>query len=220
MGVLQTFLDLIFPPRCVFCRKLLGRGENSYCAGCAQNLPYTEKGGAQTGEHFTICVSPLYYDGVVRDSIHRFKFKDASGYAKGYAQLIADCIRENLGERGERYDFISWVPLSADRLKSRGYDQAMLLAMATALCLDDVAVETLRKHTDVPAQSGVGDREKRRENISGVYEARDPELIADKRILLIDDIVTTGSTLSECALTLLRAGASEVLCATLARTED
>ena len=212
-----TILDLIFPPRCVFCKKVLRKGESQYCAHCAENLPYTENGGVQTGEHFTICVSPLYYEGDVRESMHRFKFKDATTYAKGYARLIADCIEEHL--KG-RYDLISWVPLSEQRMKVRGYDQAMLLAMATALCLEDVAVETLRKHTDVPAQSGTGDREKRRQNISGAYEALDPELISDKRVLLIDDIVTTGSTLSECATTLLQAGAGEVLCAALARAKD
>jgi predicted amidophosphoribosyltransferase len=81
-----------------------------------------------------------------------------------------------------RYDLITWVPLSAKREKIRGYDQAMLLAYAVALELDDVAVETLRKHKDVQAQSSLEGKEKRRANVSGVYEVMEKELIAGKRI--------------------------------------
>ncbi|MEG0036246.1 MAG: phosphoribosyltransferase family protein, partial [Oscillospiraceae bacterium] len=94
------------------------------------------------------------------------------------------------------------------------------LAMAAALKLDDVAVELLYKHTDVPAQSGVGSIEKRRANISGVYSVRDEELVRGRRILIIDDIITTGSTLSECAKTLKMFGANEVVCCTLARSRE
>ena len=96
----------------------------------------------------------------------------------------------------------------------------MLLAMSAALALEDVAVETLEKHVDVPAQSGMGGPAQRRANISGSYRAIDPELVAGKRILLIDDIVTTGSTLSECARILRSAGAAKVTCVTLACTKE
>ena len=169
------------------------------------------------GGVFTVCVSPLYYADSVRDSIRRYKFKGQSEYAKIYGKLMAESISGNLAGR---YDLITWVPLSRKRLKSRGYDQAMLLCMAAALGLDQVAVSALEKYRDVPAQSGVGDAAHRRANISGVYRVPDPELVLDKRVLLVDDILTTGSTLDECARTLLDAGAKEVLCATLARTRD
>ena len=217
MGVLSSFLDILFPPRCVFCRKFLSGKEKLICTSCAESLPYTEGGGEKTGDFFSVCVAPLYYEGAVRESVLRFKFKGATGYSKAYGKLLADCIRENLTGR---YDLISWVPLSSRRLKERGYDQSMLLAMAAALELDDVAVCTLDKVKDVEKQSTVGSAEKRRANIAGAYCAADPELVAGRRILLIDDIVTTGSTLSECARTLLEAGAAEVLCAAVARTRD
>jgi ComF family protein len=146
----------------------------------------------------------------------RFKFRGASGYATAYGQILADCIREN---PDVGYDIISWVPLSGKRKRKRGYDQAMLLALATALELEDVAAETLRKPHDVQAQSELGGRAERRANISGAYEVVDPELVEGKCVLLIDDIVTTGSTLDECASVLLAAGASRVVCAALARGE-
>ena len=187
------------------------------CGECLDSLPFTKDGGGKTGEFFTACVAPLYYEGNVRESLLRFKFKDATGYAEEYGKLLADCIRTHLAGR---YDLISWVPLSRKRLKERGYDQAMLLALAAALELDDVAVSTLEKPLEAEKQSTMGSAEKRKANISGAYRAVDPELVEGKRILLIDDIVTTGATLSECAKTLLAAGAGEVLCAAVACTRE
>ena len=187
------------------------------CKKCDAKICRTRNGGAQNGDFFSVCVSPLYYEGEVRDAILRFKFNDATIHAGLFGGFLADCIEENL--KG-RYDLITWVPLSKKRLKKRGYDQAMLLAMSAALKMDDVAVELLYKNTDVPAQSGVGSAEKRRANISGVYSVADEELVRGKRILIIDDIITTGSTLSECAKTLKYSGAEEVLCCTLARTRE
>ena len=210
-------LDLFYPPRCAFCRRVLKTGERGMCAKCEGSISRTASGGAQSGEFFSVCVSPLYYEDTVRDSMLRYKFKDLSTYADIYGALIADCIRDNLSGR---YDIITWVPLSAQRRKKRGYDQAMLLAMSAALKLDDVAVELLIKHTDVPAQSGMGDASKRKANISGVYKTADEDLVRGRRVLLIDDIITTGSTLSECAKTLRLSGAEEVLCCTLARTRE
>jgi len=95
----------------------------------------------------------------------------------------------------------------------------MLLALATALELDDIAVETLRKPHDVQAQSELGGKAERSSNISGAFIASDPEIVSGKRVLLIDDVVTTCSTLDECARVLRAAGASAVLCAALARGE-
>ncbi|MEF9971259.1 MAG: phosphoribosyltransferase family protein [Oscillospiraceae bacterium] len=217
MGIISGILDLVFPPRCAFCRKILKSGEKGMCKKCISEISRTRKGSPRSGDFFSCCVSPLYYEKEVRSSILRFKFNDASAYADIYGELIADCVRENLAGR---YDIITWVPLSAKRLKKRGYDQAMLLALSAALKMNDVAVELLIKHTDVPAQSGVGSEERRRANISGVYKVRDEDLVRGKRILLIDDIITTGATLSECAKTLKLSGAEEIICATLAQTRE
>lgn len=217
MSAFSAVLDILFPPRCVFCHSLLRSGKDLICETCKRNLPYTRDGGEKTGEFFSACVAPLYYQDDVRESLHRFKFKGATGYSKVYGKLLAECIRDNLSGR---YDLISWVPLSRNRLKERGYDQAMLLAMAAALELDDVAVSTLEKTLEAEKQSLMGSAEKRRANISGAYRAADPEIISGKRVLLIDDIVTTGSTVSECAKTLLAAGAAEVLCAAVAIVKD
>lgn len=215
MGFFSNILDLFFPPKCIFCGRFLQKGAACLCEKCADSLPFT-KGAqvSQKGDFFDVCVSPLLYEGDVRKSVLRFKFRGAAAYADCYGSLMAQCVRENLSGK---YNLITWVPLSSKRAKARGYDQAMLLALAVALELDDVAVETLVKTTNVQAQSTITDKEMRRANVSGVYELKDKELIEGKRILLIDDIITTGSTLSECARVLLMSGAESVVCATLAR---
>jgi len=195
---------------------VLNKGDDGWCDKCTESLPFTDNRGEQKGEFFDFCVSPLYYRGTVRKSLLRYKFGGATAYAATYGKLLADCIREH---PGIDYDIISWVPLSSKRERSRGYDQAMLLALATALELGDVAAETLNKQIDARAQSELGDREERSANISGAYYVPDPDLVEGKRVLLIDDVVTTGSTLDECAKALLAAGAARVACASLARSE-
>lgn len=217
MKLWNALLDLLYPPRCIFCHCFVKSSAVAMCDNCRKNLPYTTNGGRQKADFVTACVSPLYYEDDVRESLLRYKFHGATGYAKAYAPLIADCIRAHLDQE---YDLITWVPLSRKRLHRRGYDQARLLAEAVATELDTMAVGTLKKIRNTAAQSQTGSAEKRRANISGAYRVMNPALVADKRILLIDDIVTTGSTLSECARTLGLAGAERVICAAVARHRD
>ena len=214
---LGALLDLLFPPRCVFCRRLLHRGEEGICPRCQQELPWALGAEAeQTGEFFSLCASPLWYQDQVRASFHRYKFKGVRGYSRTYGRLVAQCVQDHLAGR---YDLITWVPLSRARLRQRGYDQAMLLASAAPLALDDVAAETLCKVRDTEAQSGLGKNDaSRRANVLSAYQVTDPALVEGRRVLLIDDIVTTGSTLSECARVLRTAGATDVVCAALARS--
>lgn len=154
------------------------------------------------------------YRDQVRDSIRRYKFKGRQGYHKAYGRLVAQCVHDHLDGR---WDLITWVPLSDQRRRERGYDQAFLLASAAALELGEVAVETLRKGRNTEAQSGLDDDAARRANVLGAYTAVDAELVEGKRVLLIDDVITTGATISECARILRTVGAGEVVCATLAR---
>lgn len=215
MGIFTAVLDLLFPPKCMFCRKVLRPGTKLCCSSCAEKLP--EGGGARTGRFFRICYVPLSYEGRVRDAVIRFKFKNRPGYATEFGKILAGSIRTHLTGQ---YDLITWIPVSAERLKKRGYDQAMLLAMAAALELGDVAVETLKKSMDTPAQSSLSGPEARRSNVLGAYCVPDPVLVEGKRILLIDDVVTTGATLEEASRTLLDAGAKEVVAAALAQPPE
>jgi len=217
MGIINKVLSLLYPPKCVFCGRLLEDNEEEICEHCETNIKTpTGKAIHCDGSFYSDCVAPLYYKGVVRDSILRFKFNGRSSYAKTYARLIAGCVREELNRD---YDFITWVPVSKKRLRKRGYDQARLLAEEVGRLLNKEVRPVLIKTVHNKAQSSIGTPEKRRANVLGVYSVTDKEQIKDKKILIIDDIHTTGATLSECAKTMLLAGADEIFCAAIAKTE-
>ena len=135
----------------------------------------------------------------------------------GRQHFVAEPVRTELPGA---YDIITWVPLSRKRLRERGYDQARLLAKATAKTLGMPLTPTLYKQRNTQPQSGTGDAAKRRANITGAYRMKKGADVTGKRVLLIDDIVTTGSTLLECARVLGKAGAEQVVCATVARAAD
>ncbi len=214
MKLISHLLDLLFPPKCVFCRRLVDRNDELICPKCKKELPYTENGGILKGNFFTSCVSPLYYENDVREALLRYKFYQLTVYASPFGKMIAECAEEYIEEQ---VDIISWVPLGKKRLRSRGYDQARLLAEAVSKELGIPCVPVLRKKRDTAPQSRTGSAEKRKKNISGAYEVIDKDLINGKVILLVDDIVTTGSTLAECARTLGKCGADKVYCAAAAR---
>ena len=215
MNILDRVLDLLFPRRCAFCHRLTQSGAK-VCPRCMAELPYTRESAKQSFPHLDGCWSPLYYTGDVRRSLLRYKFQGLSMYAELYGEFLAKCIDENKIS----CDSITWVPLSRRRLRRRGYDQARLLAEALSGRKGIPCVPTLRKIRNNPAQSGAGDAKKRQKNVKGVYRALPDAEIRGKRLLLVDDIVTTGATLSECASILRQAGAKEVLGLSLARRKD
>ena len=216
MKLKDGLLELFFPSRCAFCRKITDCGEQ-LCRECAGKLPYTEGSSElQFFKNIDGCVSPLFYEGTVRESLLRYKFGGCAAYGTVYGKLIAKCIDEN----SISCDIITWVPLSRRRLRKRGYDQARLIAESVAGELKVPCEKLLVKLRDNPAQSGAGNMENRRKNVSGVYGTVNEELFYGKRVLLTDDIVTTGSTLSECASMLKKAGAAAVYAAAAARKKD
>ncbi len=217
MRFVDLILDIFFPPKCCMCRLLLDNHSDLICPNCRKQLPYTKNGGKSKGNFFTACVSPLYYEGDVREALLRYKFQRATGYAEPFGKLLAECIEEYIDSE---VDIISWVPLSKKRYRERGYDQAKLLAQVVSREVGIPCVAVLKKVRNTKPQSRTGSGEKRRANISGAYTVIDVNAVKGKRILLIDDIVTTGSTFSECARTLGMAGADKVYCAAAARKHE
>ena len=211
--VKETLLDLLFPPRCALCGE---HGVHGVCAACEKALPwcetpYHERAGIGK------CLAPLRYEGAVRESLLRFKFRGGRGSAEGYGKILSQCVAEHFG--GE-FDLVTYVPVSEQRKRERGYDQALLLAREMCRAWDVSPATLLRKTRHTSAQSTLKTPEERRANVLGVYEAVDTEQIAGARILLIDDILTTGATLRECVRVLREAGAGSVLCATLAASDE
>lgn len=216
-GLARTLLELLYPPRCAFCGNCLPLGSPAagICPDCAGQLPRTGPHSvSQAGDCFSRCLSPLFYRELATQSIRQYKFSGRACYHIAYGPLLRDCLERQLDRPP---DLITWVPLSRWRKFRRGYDQAMLLAREAAVLYDQTPVRLLNKLRNTRPQSSLS-AEARRRNVRGVYRlASGCPSVTGKRILLVDDVITTGSTLSACAAVLMSAGAEDVHCLTLAR---
>ena len=215
MKLLDDLLDLLFPPKCPFCQSILETPADPVCPACQKSLPWLVGRAGERKVDFTQgCCSPLAYRGAVREAIHRYKFSGVRAYARPFGRLRAQCVQDR---REIIADVVTWATLSRKRRRERGYDQGELLARAMAKRLGLPAVPALVKVRHTRPQSGLDSAEARRANALGAYALLPGADAAGKRVLLADDVVTSGATLSECARTLLEAGAAEVWCVTLAQ---
>ena len=206
-------LDLVYPRYCAFFHKRMGKEEGIFCSSCRRSLPYTKNESIKI-PFLKDCRAPLYYEDFVKDSLRRYKFASLNMYDRVYGEIIL----QRLGDYAACCDIISYVPLSRRRLRSRGYDQARLLCEVIAEKTGRRAERILKKVKNTAPQSLTGGPESRAENIKGAYRAFKPEKFKGKSVLLVDDIVTTGATLSECAALLLQSGAREVKGLAVARS--
>lgn len=216
MGKLRDkLLDLLFPRRCVFCGA--GQDNDLPCPDCQRTLPWLTGREAESRTEFvTLCASALCYQGNVRRSILRLKFSRRRGYVRTLGPIAAQCARDHLAGR---FDLVSWVPLSAKSLRSRGFDQARLLAEHVAAAFGMEPVALLRKKDRVGRQSAIREEAARRANVLGAFSLIPGAEVKGRRILLVDDVLTTGATLSECARVLRTAGCESVVAVTLARAK-
>ena len=208
----EGILNLLFPPKCTLCGKLLEKDETDLCRQCRVDSPECHKNNLKFS-FLDSWAAVWYYDGYIRESLHRYKFSRARHYAPVYGRLLAMKL---LTEYPDGFDVLTWVPVSRLRKFTRGYDQVELLARAVGQELEMEPVPLLRKVRNNRPQSGVSGLAERRANVLGVYRPVNPEQIQGKRILLLDDIITTGATAGECARVLLTAGAKEVHCGCIA----
>lgn len=207
----MRLLRLLFPPKCVLCRRVLWDEETGLCRSC--RTEEVQVSGRRKKIPFLADYTALwYYEGNPRQSLLRFKFGDKRSYADTYGPMLAMKL---LSDRQEHYDLLTWVPVSAGRRRKRGYDQSQLLAQAVGKELGIEPCRLLTKFRNNRPQSTIRGDAQRRANVLGVYRMEKAD-VAGKTILLIDDILTTGATAGECARMLLTAGAAKVYLAVAA----
>ena len=214
MRPLRFLLDLLYPPKCPFCGRVLERGEEGWCAACQEELPWTEAGDAKTVEGCDACLSPLWYRDGVREGMRRYKFGGGRGHAEGFGLLMAQCLRDRWEEPA---DLVTWAPLHPRRRRERGYDQAELLARRVGELAGLPVEGTLEKTRATGVQSQTAGDEARKGNVAGAYRALPGVDLSGRRVVLVDDVATSGATLSECAAALRGAGAACVVGLTFAR---
>ena len=218
-------MDLLFPPRCAACGEVVPIGRElcpdckdifrrreykMYCISCSREAHLCGCGRKQGG----LCVTPFLYSGSIRQMILAMKFEGQRGLRFPFAEAMADSIRML---EGAEIDVVCDVPLSRKRQRKRGFNQSEDLARALAEEMDLPYVSLLRKPVDNQSQHSLSAAE-RRKNVQGVYAAIEEENICGRIVLLCDDVMTTGSTLSACTAVLREAGAREVYCVSASAT--
>lgn len=227
--MLRKLSRLLFPPRCVLCRRA-GDGELDICPSCYQSLPLIKHACVQCalpleGERhahslcgrclnrvpaFDRSVSLMRYDNRAVQLITRYKFHDSLSYSR----LLAELLLIRLAEI-RMPDCLIAVPLHASRLRERGYNQShelgKILASRLGIPLQSEAVVRVRETCQ---QTGL-DAKQRRQNIRGAFAVVAP--IEYKHVAIIDDVVTTGSTVNELARVLKKAGVETVSVWSIAR---
>lgn len=212
---LHSLLDLFFPPKCIYCQAVLSSGEEGACPTCITQLPWIEAESILLpGKQLSHQLSVAWYEHGARDAILRYKFKGQRHYAPALSIPLANKLT---AQCPGWFDLISWIPVSRETLQSRGYDQARLLAEEVSARLD-LPAKALLFARKKPPQSSLSSASARRENIKEAFSLMDPSMVLEKRILLIDYVVTTGSTLEEAASILLKGGAKTVFGATFCRS--
>ncbi len=210
--MIHWLINLFFPPKCVLCRNILLDNETDFCNHCRIHGPEFTK--AKSSISFVAGWTTVwYYTDDVRKSILRYKFGNKRYYSAAYGRALGMKIIEDLPAD---IDFVTWVPVSFQRKLKRGYDQVELLASVISKEIPIQMKSTLKKIRNTRPQSSINDESQRKANVLGAYKVIDAEFVNGKRILLLDDVLTTGATVSECAKTLMVAGAKEVYFASVA----
>lgn len=209
----ELLLNFFFPLQCVICGKLLSAdNRNRVCEDCWSRIIYLQR-PIDIRLSLESIWSVGVYDGVLKELIHQFKYKQKKYLANPLGKLLVDFVGKNLKEL--KFDYIVPIPLEKSRQKKRGYNQAELLARILGEAINrPVLGHLVERRKKTKPQFGLK-REERFENLSGAFEISESgegtiPPIAGKVILLLDDLATTGATLDECAKTLKRAGVSEV----------
>ncbi len=237
MGLLDYFLRLVFPDRCIFCgrpTKLYSESPN-VCDNCAESVHelYVENCvncGAKLENHSNpycrdcqsmkyICtdgVSVFHY-GDIRKTIYHFKYVGYKTDGLLLGKYMAKCLIRSNCKDILKADVIVPVPISKKKEKKRGFNQTAILAEELSAELGiDYCKDMLKRIKNTVPQSKLSGMD-RKYNVMNVFEVNDKYLIDGKNILLVDDIFTTGSTIEECARTLMYSGADNVYFITLAR---
>lgn len=234
MNLLSKLLNLLFPLRCLGCDDILGEEKGYlFCDKCLKtcdffagrkrcricSVPIDGESNlcdlCKAHERYFIQnISCARYKGAVKKAIKRYKFGKREDLYRGLGEILADEIFEhNL----LAVDFITAVPIHKNRLKKRGFNQSELLAKYVAKELKiPYEKRALVKIKDVPPQSSLKTPAERRKNVQGAFAVADKNIVGGKNILLIDDVYTTGATLSEISRILIRSGAKVVYTATVA----
>ena len=196
----------LLPEVCPYCERAIDK-EECACRWCRKKFPKLAYTRYAYGGYLT--AAPFPYSGKYADAVQRFKFHDRACYARALAVQIVEAVLEICEDKS--FDMVCCVPMHPKDQEDRGYNQAELLARECAEIMGLPYVDALEKFKRNRPQHRTKGRG-RKDNVHGVYRLIRKD-VAGKHVLLIDDIITTGFTLGECARMLAKGGCRRVTCA-------
>lgn len=218
--MLRALLEILFPPRCIFCGEFIGVGKDmEICAQCHDKIEFFtdsenlfERNLKKRYCDRIICVCS--YSGIIRQSLVRFKFMNKPSYYRALSKLLAEKVNRVTDCR--KFDIIVSVPMHKQKQNIRGYNQALLLSRGLSSELKIPEKSKLILRVMKTQSQSLLSKKGRHENIKNAFAVRNIHELEGKSILLVDDILTTGSTVEECGRILKDAGAVNVTAAILA----
>lgn len=235
--MLAEILDVVWPRACEVCGRPADRPGRHVCSDCLNRLPFLPlTGGCRlcgreaTGldveylcedcrvrrPAFDRAASALRMEGVAREMLNAFKFRYHYWLRDDLVDFLEASVRSRFDVKG--IDLVVAMPLTWRRLWNRGFNQCAVLAKPLARRLGKPCPPFVLRRKNAPKQQSRLGEEERRANVVNTFAVRFPQTVAGRTILLLDDVMTTGSTLSEGAAELKRAGASRVWCISLVRS--
>lgn len=225
MQLFNDILDLVFPRICCTCGKRIAHEEELVCFSCRSKLPKVKFPDQKDNEltnrflgKFPVKfgVSYLYFfkSGITQTLMHQFKYNQKPKLGILFGNYLGFEI--SMADLNSGIDMIIPVPLHRKKLRKRGYNQSLMFAKG------------LSESANIPVESGIiartiynqsqthKSKEERQKSVSNIFQIMEPEKVAGKSILLVDDVITTGATLEACGVLLLNAGCRELSIATMA----
>jgi ComF family protein len=235
--LLNDVSDIIFPPQCVACAEILDPpAHHFFCSSCQEKirfitgslcpicgipfwnspaLSHTCGNCLETDPHYNQARAVASFETIIMDTIHKFKYGRSISLGDALGSFMANFSFPDFDFTD--YSLLIPVPLHIKRLKERGFNQSLLLAGKVGKKYKlPVSFSLLKRCKFTLTQTGLNKTE-REKNIKGVFIVTDKKKVAGEKIILIDDVYTTGATVNECAKTLIKADAQKVAVLTLAR---
>ncbi len=202
----RASLNLIYPVTCSICEARLA-ANNGLCGDCVRGIYKNEFG-----------IAACRYEGVLKESIRLFKYSGMVSLLKVFSPLLLEFIEKSIDM--DKIDLVIPVPLHSSKLRERGFNQAYLLSLPIAkrygkpLCSDNLIKKVVTKpQTDF-------DRAGRLKNLKGSFSVKDPSSLKGKKVLLVDDVFTTGATIESASHALKKAGVKKIKAVALAGGAD
>lgn len=227
------FFDAFFPPTCLNCKTIINKKDNGLCAACFSAIPLNKtlfcgicrarlpnnKKICHKNAPYVLAAACDYQNEIVRKLIWQLKYRGQKTVIVPLAKIVRDYLKENgiLGPK-KTFDILMPVPLHPIKERWRGFNQSYLLAKQLIADLPlYLSSDNLMRVRNTPAQQEIADYQQRKINIEKAFALKFPNLVKDKNILLLDDVCTSGSTLTEVAKTLKTAGAKRVIALVVAK---